>query len=1001
MTSNNSNIQFNNYKYTELSHQYEKLCTSTSSFQLKLGLSVLEEWCWTYSRDVLIDQWLQQYKQPNSSSIFLSVLHFNIRYFYSNRYELIDMIDKYTPSVICLNELGAITPQRVLEKLMFSYNVFIKEGTNTHGGAVIAIDKKIKAVPIDIPQANIVAVTLNNGHKTYTIVSVYSPPHEPLPIATLSMLKSTSKNIIIVGDFNSKHVNWECPDPNTKGYVLAKWLDENDDLSVHNAGMITSLRSNTTIDLVMSTEPENNVQCRALPYKCSDHYPVLVDFSNIELQKTNSYVPKTYWNVYQTILSIICNEIEQESGKSTADSFRWFEKFQKLLNALKHRVTIWHKGCRIRPTLSPSLRLLIKHKHYLQNRYRHSRLEVDRLRLRSWEKVLQREFQQFKAENWNKFISQVASPNPVTFWKTIKILNKKKSTQFSAITKNNNTILKSTQEIIEHLYDHFSARFAPPTTDANNITDREAQEVWNRLSQVDSNSIYRAWCQSDLKFDPGDVKKVITNMKIKNSAGFDLVSNKMVKILPQNYMKVLADSFNKLFEKAYWGESWKQARTVCFNKSNSPAPSTSQLRPISLLPIFGKIYERLFLLKFNLWVKNMNILPWQQSGARPHLHTMTRVNHLLENITESLAVNTFTPVIYIDFLQAFDMLWHQGIIYKLYNLCCPDVYLYWLINYFTNRSLIIDYDGCCSATINISRGAPQGSVLGPIAYIIAHYDLPKIFERPENVHIYVDDLAIAYVPSLYLSHRKQIEDIERIMNHDLEKLLHYTVKWHQPVNVNKTEYVIYHRMVQSPNLKIGYNGTPIIKQSSYKYLGVRLDAKLAFHRLLDDQFIKLRRTYAIMKFIHQQFPSYFKLKERFFSTYIWPHIYLLSTIYCLMSFTAKQRIDGFYRRCLRIIYCLYQCSTADLHDEFRLPTLTSRYKKCLLNRVKSIQLYEPDLISCYLLRKKVINIMASHYTEKACIPGLQKGRPNKKIIAMYNNEDTNTFLDHLLNFIFV
>lgn len=168
----------------------------------------------------------------------------------------------------------------------------------------------------------------------------------------------------------------------------------------------------------------------------------------------------------------------------------------------------------------------------------------------------------------------------------------------------------------------------------------------------------------------------------------------------------------------------------------------------------------------------------QQSGAQARMSTMTRVNHLLENITESLAANTFTPVIYIDFFQAFDMLWHQGIIYKLHKLHCPDEYLYWLINYFTGRSMIVDYDGYCSSKINICRGAPQGSVLGPIAYIIAHYDLPQIFERSENVHLYVDDLAIAYIPSLYLSHRKQIEDIERIMNSDLEKLYNYTVKWH-------------------------------------------------------------------------------------------------------------------------------------------------------------------------------------------------------------------------------
>jgi hypothetical protein len=101
-----------------------------------------------------------------------------------------------------------------------------------------------------IDSNNIVAVTIINNHKTYTIASVYSPSTEPLPIATLSLLRSTSNNIFIVDDFNSKHVNWGCSQANKKGYELGKWLDAND-LTVHNAGMKTSLRSDTTIDLII------------------------------------------------------------------------------------------------------------------------------------------------------------------------------------------------------------------------------------------------------------------------------------------------------------------------------------------------------------------------------------------------------------------------------------------------------------------------------------------------------------------------------------------------------------------------------------------------------------------------------------------------------------------------------------------------------------------------------------------------------------------------------
>jgi len=105
---------------------------------------------------------------------------------------------------------------------------------------------------------------------------------------------------------------------------------------------------------------------------------------------------------------------------------------------------------------------------------------------------------------------------------------------------------------------------------------------------------------------------------------------------------------------------------------------------------------------------------------------------------------------------------------------------------------------------------------------------------------------------------------------------------------------------------------------------------------------------------------------------------MISTIYCLLSPTAKERINGFYRRSLMMMYCLYQCSTIDLHDTFGLPTLETKHKKCLTNRIKSIQIHEPELISCYLLRKNIVNIVASHYKEKVCIPGFKEEDQTKE-----------------------
>ena len=130
------------------------------------------------------------------------------------------------------------------------------------------------------------------------------------------------------------------------------------------------------------------------------------------------------------------------------------------------------------------------------------------------------------------------------------------------------------------------------------------------------------------------------------------------------------------------------------------------------------------------------------------------------------------------------------------------MYLIWITRYFTNRTLRIDYDGNKSRLIHVKRGAPQGSCMGPIMYIIGHNDLPQIFEDPTHVHAYVDDIAIMYLPSIYLRFSRQTKDIENRINKDLQNLQKYTNDWHQPLNPNKTEIVVYHRTVKCPKLNI-------------------------------------------------------------------------------------------------------------------------------------------------------------------------------------------------------
>ncbi len=221
---------------------------------------------------------------------------------------------------------------------------------------------------------------------------------------------------------------------------------------------------------------------------------------------------------------------------------------------------------------------------------------------------------------------------------------------------------------------------------------------------------------------------------------------------------------------------------------------------------------------------------------------------------------------------------------------------------------------------------------------------------------------------------------------------------HQPVNKNKTEFVIYYSSAQVPKIKIIYQGQPIKQQKTFKYLGFYLDSKLSFRSMLDSQFVKLRKSHAILKYIHRAFPTFFKLKMMFFQTYTWPHLYTLATIFFILSKSNQNKINSFYRRCLRLIFCTYRVSTNNLHNDLKLPTLIEKYKKCLQKRLKNIQLFEHDLVNDVLVHKNITNLVYQHYVVKPHIIGLPIGSPNNRIASFTYNSNT-TYFDKLCNFV--
>ncbi|CAF3604471.1 unnamed protein product [Rotaria socialis] len=301
--------------------------------------------------------WQQQYCQPEIPLTSLSILHYNIRLFHSNQANLVEIVNTISPTIISLNELGTVVPTKTFKQLLFSYYVYVKEGTNSHGGVVLAINKKLKCQPISMNEPSIMAVCVIIEDHLFIVGSIYSPPTESLPLTTMTTLLNESRNLILAGDFNAKHMDWKCPQVNTKGRLLSTRLNKNN-LNVLNSRTKASLRSDTAIDLIISGEIPETSESQCLPYAGSDCLPILTKFFNLNISMDKHFVPRTYWKLYSSILSILYDQLQAEQEilqMISNNSFPWFLMFEQFLAALKLGVTIWKEVKRKRPSISPSI----------------------------------------------------------------------------------------------------------------------------------------------------------------------------------------------------------------------------------------------------------------------------------------------------------------------------------------------------------------------------------------------------------------------------------------------------------------------------------------------------------------------------------------------------------------------------------------------------------------------------------------------------------------------
>ena len=684
---------------------------------------------------------------------------------------------------------------------------------SAHAGAALLISTKIPHSPFH-PKSNqhmqIVATSININSIPTSIASAYFPPGSPFPAEDLSLFLQTLNHTYIIGaDFNAKHEAWGCRSKNTRGRTLHNFI------TIKRSKVISpssptywpthANRHPDYLDFFLSNLPNHiHINISNLNDPASDHTPII-----LKIQANVPFHPfvkkRTDWNKFRNIMSTSSSLNIKLKNPTDIDT---------AINTLTNNI---QDSFRISSTTSatqdnsnrnttPEIRELISQKRRARNTWQRTHYPIDKQRYNYFSNKLKSTLKKHKNQLYTSHI-QSLSPSNGSLWRKTKALLKHKST-IPPLRYQNNNLATTDQDKSDLLANHLANTFKP-----HNISPDDTHML--QVDQFISSPLPMALPASPTT--PGEVLSIVKKLRNNKSPGHDLINNKIVKNLPPKTIILLTYIFNAIFRLSYFPTTWKSALIITIPKPGKQPDLPESYRPISLLPTFGKIFEKLLLKRLVNIALKQNALPSFQFGFRAKHATSHQLHRVVDHIATSLETKKYCSGLFLDVAQAFDTVWHDGLLYKLKKIFLAPYYLL-LKSYLNNRTFRVKLKTTFSSTQNILAGVPQGSDIAPFLYTLFTADIPTT----DNTLIgtYADDTAI-------LSSSQDPFEASSLLQNHLNSLSLWFKSWKIKINDSKSSHVTFSlRPGDCPH--ITFENAIIPHSIEVKYLGLLFDRRLTW-----------------------------------------------------------------------------------------------------------------------------------------------------------------------------
>ena len=394
---------------------------------------------------------------------------------------------------------------------------------------------------------------------------------------------------------------------------------------------------------------------------------------------------------------------------------------------------------------------------------------------------------------------------------------------------------------------------------------------------------------SSIAFDPQEVEEILKTLKTDKASGPDGLSNRILKELLHELSSPLCSLFNKSLSLGKFPSPYKDANVTPVHKKGDLS-LVSNYRPISLLNSVAKLFEKLAFKYLYNHLQDNNMLSSLQSGFIPGDSTVNQLAYLYHMFTEALDAGKEVRTVFCDISKAFDRLWHEGLIYKLKAAGISGDVLRWFQSYLSGRRQRVVLPGSFSEWVYIKAGVPQGSILGPLLFLLYINDIVK--NIGSNIRLFADDTSLFIIVD-------NPTTAALCLHSDLENFSRWAAIWLVTFNPSKNESLLISRKInKSIHPPLYMQNVQIQEVSSHKHLGLYFSNDCSWHPHIDN--IKQKAWFRIHIMRKLKFNLDRKSLETIYLTFIRPLLEYGDVIWDNCTQYEKNELDKIQNEAARI-----------------------------------------------------------------------------------------------------